>query len=130
MVEVLIGVISGFISSLGLGGGTILILFLEIFKDVSQHIMQGTNLIFFILSSMVASYINLKNKHIDFESSKWMIFSGIIGAMIGSFFALKLDKNILKKSFGVFLIIIAIIEIYSLIKEYISVKLRNNKYIK
>lgn len=130
MVEVLIGAISGFISSLGLGGGTILILFLEIFKDVSQHIMQGTNLIFFILSSMVASYINLKNKHIDFESSKWMIFSGIIGAMIGSFFALKLDKNILKKSFGVFLIIIAIIEIYSLIKEYISVKSRNNKYIK
>ena len=130
MVEVLIGVISGFISSLGLGGGTILILFLEIFKDVSQHIMQGTNLIFFILSSMVASYINLKNKHIDFESSKWMIFSGIVGAMIGSFFALKLDKNILKKSFGVFLIIIAIIEIYSLIKEYIRVKLRNNKYIK
>ena len=40
MIDVLIGMVSGFISSLGLGGGSILILLLNLFKDVSQHIMQ------------------------------------------------------------------------------------------
>ena len=86
MVEVFIGMISGIITSLGLGGGTILILLLEFFKDVSQHIMQGTNLVFFILSAMVSTFINLRNKHIDFAASKWMIFSGICGRYYSKYF--------------------------------------------
>ena len=86
MVEVFMGMISGIITSLGLGGGTILILLLEFFKDVSQHIMQGTNLVFFILSAMVSTFINLRNKHIDFDASKWMIFSGICGRYYRKYF--------------------------------------------
>lgn len=130
MIDVLIGMVSGFISSLGLGGGSILILLLNLFKDVSQHIMQGTNLIFFIFSATIASFINMRNKHIDFKNAKWMIFAGIIGAMIGCKFSLSLNKEVLKKYFGVFLIVIAILEIYSLIKEYTKKDKVNTKNIK
>ena len=122
MVEVFIGMISGIITSLGLGGGTILILLLEFFKDVSQHIMQGTNLVFFILSAMVSTFIYLRNKHIDFEASKWMILSGIFGGILGSLLSFKFESENLKKCFGIFLLVIAVLEIYSLIKEYIKAK--------
>lgn len=122
MVEVLIGTVSGLITSLGLGGGTILILLLELFRDISQHIMQGTNLIFFILSAMVSTFINLKNKHIDFDASKWMILSGVCGGIVGSLLSFKMETDSLKKWFGVFLLVIAVLEIYSLIKEYIKEK--------
>ena len=114
------------ITSLGLGGGTILILLLEFVKDISQHVMQGTNLIFFILSAMVATFVNIKNKHIDFEASKWMILSGILGGILGSLLSFKFESENLKKCFGIFLLVIAALEIYSLIKGYIKEKGVNN----
>ena len=57
-------------------------------------------------------------------------FAGIIGAMIGCKFSLSLNKEVLKKYFGVFLIVIAILEIYSLIKEYTKKDKVNTKNIK
>lgn len=127
MSEIFIGIVAGFFTALGLGGGTILIIFLDIFKDFSQHTLQGINLIFFVVSAFTATLLNFKNKYIDFDIGKWMIFSGVIGGIIGSICSLKLESKILKKCFGIFLIIIAILEIYSLIKEYTKNKKVNNK---
>ena len=46
-MEILFGIISGIISSLGMGGGTILIMLFNIFKNIDQHLVQGTNMVFF-----------------------------------------------------------------------------------
>ena len=62
MKEILFGLISGIVAALGMGGGTILILLLGIFTNLKQHLIQGTNLIFFIPTSIVAIYMNIKNK--------------------------------------------------------------------
>ena len=61
MVEVVIGIVSGMVAALGMGGGTILILLLGIFTNLNQHIIQGSNLIFFIPTSIVAIIMNIKN---------------------------------------------------------------------
>ena len=61
MINIIFGVISGIISSLGIGGGTILIFLLISFSEIEQHIAQGVNLIFFIPTSIVSIFINLKN---------------------------------------------------------------------
>ena len=127
MKEILIGLISGTVAALGMGGGTVLILLLSIFSDYDQHLIQGTNLIFFIPTSIVAIYMNIKNKTIDFKISKLIIFAGILGAIIGSFLSFKFDSKILRKYFGVFLLFIAALEIYSLIKQYKQDKKENNK---
>ena len=50
------------------------------FTEISQQVIQGINLIFFIPTSMVAIYMNVKNKNIDYRVSKIIIISGIIGA--------------------------------------------------
>ena len=61
MVEVVIGIVSGMVAALGMGGGTILILLLGIFTNLNQHIIQGSNLIFFIPTSIVAIIMNINN---------------------------------------------------------------------
>ena len=62
MGEIIIGIVSGMVAALGMGGGTILILLLGIFTELKQHIIQGSNLIFFIPTSIVAIIMNVKNK--------------------------------------------------------------------
>lgn len=110
-----------------MGGGTILILCLSIFLGIDQKIAQATNLIFFIPTSIAAIYINIKEKKINFKIAKTIIFWGIIGATVGAIIAQKLNVSLLRKLFGIFLVIIAIHEIYILFKEYIFNKKVKNK---
>lgn len=126
MTEILIGIASGIVAALGMGGGTVLILLLGIFSGMNQHLIQGTNLIFFIPTSITAIYMNIKNKTIDYRKSKIIIFSGIIGAYIGSKLSFKFESDNLKKYFGIFLLFIAVFELYSLIKQYKLDKKENN----
>ena len=113
MQEFIIGILSGIVSALGMGGGTILILLLGIFTNLEQHLVQGTNLIVFIPVSIIAILINIKNKKIDYKISFQIIIFGMIGAFIGSMLAFKFNNRILKKFFGIFLLIIGFLEICS-----------------
>lgn len=109
-----------------MGGGTILIFLLTFLMGIEQHMAQATNLIFFIPTSIVAIIVNLKNKNIDIKLAIIISIFGILGAIIGANISIHTDVQILKKCFGIFLAIIAINEIYSIIKLYI----KPNKKIK
>ena len=109
-----------------MGGGTILIFLLTFLMGIEQHMAQATNLIFFIPTSIVAIIVNLKNKNIDIKLAIIISIFGILGAIIGANLSIHTDVQILKKCFGIFLAIIAINEIYSIIKLYI----KPNKKIK
>ena len=66
MIEILLGMASGMISGMGMGGGVILILCLTMFLGIDQKTAQATNLIFFIPTSIAAIFVNIKNKKINF----------------------------------------------------------------
>ena len=78
---------------------------------MDQKIAQATNLIFFIPTSIAAIYVNIKSKKINFKIAN---------------IAQKIDVKLLKKLFGMFLILISIHEIYILIKTYRNQKNKNN----
>ena len=126
MKEIFTGIISGIISGTGMGGGTILILILSIFMEIDQHIAQGTNLIFFIPTAISAILVAKKEKLIEWNIGISIAFFGIIGAVIGAKISNGLDIKKLKFYFGIFLILIAIYEIYSIINQYILKKKTNN----
>ncbi len=127
MVEILTGLVSGIVSGTGMGGGTILIFLLTIMMGMEQHIAQATNLIFFIPTSIVAIIVNLKNKNIDIPLAIIISVFGVLGAIIGANISINIDVGILRKCFGIFLAIIAINEIYSIIKKYKKSNNINNK---
>lgn len=111
-----------------MGGGTILILLLSIFMDLDQHVAQATNLVFFIPTAISAIIISIKNKNIEWKIAIPIIISGVIGAVISANISAYMNVKMLKKLFGVFLLIIAIYEIYSWYKMYIKEKNRHTKY--
>lgn len=117
MVEILIGVVSGIVGGLGMGGGTVLILLLSLFLEVEQHVAQATNIIFFVPTAIAAIVINLKNKNINFKMAIPICLWGILGAFIGACISTKMNVSTLRKCFGGFLVLIAIYQTYGYIKE-------------
>ena len=104
-----------------MGGGTILILLLSIFAKLDQHVAQATNLVFFIPTAVASIFVNLKNKNIIWKEALPIVIVGTIGAGISA----SISSQNLKKLFGVFLLIIALYEIYSWYKMYIKEKIRH-----
>ncbi len=62
--------------------GTILILLLNLFQSIDQHMIQGINLVFFIPTSIVAIYMNVKHKSIDYKIATVIIIFGAVGAIV------------------------------------------------
>ncbi|AEV69555.1 sulfite exporter TauE/SafE family protein [Acetivibrio clariflavus] len=123
MILFLLGLVSGIVSGMGIGGGTILIPALVLFAKPDQHIAQSVNLIFFIPTAVVALVIHIKNRRIDFKTAIPIAVFGLLGAFIGSRFAIKLPGSVLKKYFGVFLLILGI---YEMIRKDEKRPARNN----
>ena len=117
MINIFIGTISGIVSSLGMGGGAILILCLSLFIGIDQHIAQGANLVFFIPTAIVACFFNQKNKLIKWKTGLAIIAFGIIGTIIGAKISVNLDTSKLKLYFGVFLLCVASFEINTLFSK-------------
>lgn len=124
MILFLIGLVSGIISGMGIGGGTILIPALVIFANPDQQIAQSANLIFFIPTAVVALIVHIKNKRIDFSVAIPIVIFGLLGAYIGSRLAIRLPGNALKKYFGIFLLILGICE---MMRKDRKSPTRNNK---
>lgn len=125
-MEYIIGLIAGIVGGLGMGGGTILILLLTMFLNIGQNIAQGSNVIFFIPTAIAAIIIFIKNKKIKFKLAIPLCICGLIGTFIGANIAIRLEVSNLRKCFGIFLIIIAIYQTYSLYYRYRKEKNRNN----
>lgn len=106
-----IGFLSGIISGMGIGGGTILIPALVMLSDMNQQALQGINLIYFIPTAVIALLTHLKNDSVEKRIVKPIVLYGIIGALIGSFAAVAIDSQILRKIFAVFLVIMGIYEL-------------------
>ncbi len=127
MIEVIIGIISGMITAIGLGGGTVLILSLTLVLGIAQHVAQATNLLFFIPTAITAIVLNLKEKNIELKVGIILTSFGVIGAVFGSILANGIDVGSLRKLFGFFLLCVAVHEIYNFYKLYIKEKITNNK---
>lgn len=122
MGTIIIGFISGICTGLGVGGGSMLILLLDLFFNFDQHIAQATNIICFVPSAIISIMVSIKNKNIKFKIAFPIIAWGVIGSIIGAAISSKLNVIYLKKIFGIFLIGISLNEFYSIYSKYIKSK--------
>lgn len=104
MIFFLIGLASGIISGMGIGGGAILIPALVIFIKPQQQVAQSVNLLFFIPTAVIALIVHIKNKRVDFKLAVPIILCGFIGVFFGTRLAITLPGPALKKLFGIFLL--------------------------
>lgn len=127
MKLILIGILSGIVTGLGMGGGSILILILSTFMSVDQHTAQATNLIFFIPTAITAIFVHFKNGNVDKKIGKKLLFTIIIGSAIGAYLTSLVSNENLKRYFGIFLLIVAITDIIMTIRKNKKVERNEEK---
>ena len=111
MMLILLGLVTGIIGGMGIGGGTILIPGLVFLTAFKQQTIQSINLISFIPVAIIALIIHIKNKNVLLRISIPIILFGLAGAWFGSMIALRMPSDLLRKLFGIFLFIMGIYEI-------------------
>ncbi|WP_042276812.1 sulfite exporter TauE/SafE family protein [[Clostridium] dakarense] len=111
MIYAVIGFFAGIIGGMGMGGGTILIPALILFTNIDPKIAQSINLLSSIPMTIIALIIHMRNKNVVFKLVIPIAFFGVLGAVSGSFVANFISSEILKRVFGVFLLVIGIFEV-------------------
>lgn len=111
-VAIIVGTILGFLSGLGVGGGTILILWLTQIIGMDPAISRTINLMFFITAAGSVSIIRLKNKKIPWRSILPAMIAGCITAWFSAYIGRNLDTTALKKLFGVLLLVTGLRELF------------------
>lgn len=125
---IVIGFVGGVLGGMGMGGGTLLIPLLTIFLKVEQNIAQGINLLAFLPMSIVALIVHSKNKLVNIKQSFWIVITGILTALLGSYFANLVNPNNLRIYFAIFLILLGIFQFVSIFFNNPSYCKNNNNF--
>lgn len=107
-LPILAGTITGILSGFGIGGGTLLLVYLTVFANMEQSQAQGINLLYFLPAALLSLPSHIKNGYIAKTVLLPAIFGGLVCAAVAAWIATGLDTALLRKLFGGFLIIIGL----------------------
>jgi uncharacterized membrane protein YfcA len=110
-----LGLIAGTLSGMfGIGGGTILIPGLVFLAGLSQHEAQGTTLAIMLLPiGLFAVMRYYQSGHVHLYIALFICLGFLIGGLLGANMAEALPNLVLRKTFGVFLAVIALYTIFT-----------------
>ena len=90
-IDIFAGAICGILSGFGLGGGSILLVYMSHIASLDQTQAQGINLIYFIPTAAASLIFHIRNKHVDFSTFLWGAIPGIILSIVSSMAATSID---------------------------------------
>ena len=106
------GLATGILSGFGVGGGTLLLIYMTSLAGVEQNLAQGINLLYFLPTAATALFYHKKNGYLKKEAARPAILCGLLGAALAAGLANTLDVAVLRKCFGVFLLFVGFHELF------------------
>ena len=107
----LAGALTGILSGFGVGGGTLLLIYLTAFAGMEQTLAQGINLLYFLPAAATALPAHIKNGYIQKKAAVPAICAGLVCTALAAWAATAIDVELLRKCFGVFLLYVGISEL-------------------
>lgn len=106
-----VGTMLGFLTGLGIGGGSLLILWLTMVLGVDPVTARGINLLFFLPAAVIACIFRWKQGMIPWKKILPAILAGSTAAALFSWLSGYLDIGLLKRLFGGLLILTGLREL-------------------
>jgi uncharacterized membrane protein YfcA len=109
LILIVIGVAAGVLSGVvGVGGGIVMVPALIYFMAMSQHEAQGTSLAVMLPPiGLLAAWNYHKAGALNWKFAIIMALAFIIGGYFGSKIALNIDQRMLKKIFGIVMLLVS-----------------------
>ena len=112
LVAVLAGLICGVLSGFGIGGGSLLMVWMTAVLSMEQRAAQGINLLYFLPCAVCALIFHIKNRQLVWRAVWPAALAGSVCAVGGALLAQSVDTGVLRKLFGGFLILVGLSEIF------------------
>ena len=101
----------GLLAGMGLGGGSLLILWLTLVLEIPTDMAAGINLLFFVPTAIIASLFRLKQGKLDFRRILPALWAGMATAAVLTLVSQNWDTEVLRKPFGLLLLATGIREL-------------------
>lgn len=101
----------GFLSGLGIGGGSLLMLWLTIVVGMQPEQARLLNLMFFLPCALTASVFHLRQGRLPLRQTAASVAAGLAGALLAGLWRDSMDTQLLKKALGVLFLLCALREL-------------------
>lgn len=106
------GCILGFLAGLGVGGGSLLILWLSLVLGMDHNVSRSINLMFFIPSAIIASLFRWKQGALPLKKVLPAVIGGCISAAVMTLLSGHIPLALIRKVFGGLLIATGLREVF------------------
>ena len=112
LLPLAVGAATGVLSGFGVGGGTLLLVYMTAFAGLDQHLAQGINLLYFLPAGLMALPAHVRNGYIEKGALLPAIGAGLACAALAAWMATSMDVGLLRKCFGAFLVAVGTMELF------------------
>ena len=108
----IVGTLLGFLAGLGVGGGSLLILWLTMVLSVEQAVARCINLLFFLPAAAISCLFRWKQGKLNPTITIPAVFAGCIASVCFTLLGRNLDSGFLRKGFGILLLFTGFRELF------------------
>ena len=112
VIAIFVGILLGYLAGLGIGGGSLLILYLTLVLKMDAPSSRAINLMFFITAAGSVSLFRWKKGTLDIKTILPAVISGCLTAALFSFLSNVIDRTLAQKLFGGLLLITGLRELF------------------
>ena len=110
-LSALVGLLCGVICGLGIGGGSLLMIWLSAVLCLDQRLAQGINLLYFLPTAAASLIFHVKNRLVRWDLAIPAALGGCVTAAGAAWLAQHIGLGLLRKAFGVFLLAVGVLEL-------------------
>lgn len=110
LIGFLVGAATGVLSGCGVGGGTLLMLYLTWAAGVEQYQAGGINLMYFLTCAPPALVSHTRQGLVEWRGVLWCVLAGVPAALGAAALAGQLEVGLLRRCFGVLLLYVGVQE--------------------
>lgn len=111
-VAIAAGAACGVLSGFGIGGGSLLMVWMTAVLQMEQRTAQAINLLFFLPTAAASLIFHVKSGQVACKATVPAALAGLATAALSAWVATMIDAALLRKVFGVFLLFVGVSEIF------------------
>ncbi len=87
VISLLVGVLAGGLTGAGVGGGTLLLLYMSALTDMPGQIARSTNLLYYLTCAPPALYSHIKHRRIDIKNASVAALLGTVCSAVAAYYS-------------------------------------------